>query len=128
MAQKEVMINRKKIWQPDSPMQWNFEVTYTPDSTRPQNGTGHFTVMFVTHSLSYVGTYIPAADTAEILQMIVGKQYEITAFNPYMGKWVTDVCYTGKGDLGIKTLREGGEMVNNLSFNAVYVNPLILVE
>lgn len=127
MAQKEILINGRKIWQPNSPMQWNFEVTYTPDSSRPQNGVGHFTVLFVVNSLSYVGTNIPASEAAEILQMIVGKRYELTAFNPYMGKWVTDVCYTGKGDLNLKTLQEGEEMVNNLSFNAVYIKPLTLV-
>lgn len=124
MAQKRIQIDGKDIWQPDEDMQWDFETTYTPDSSRPQNGEGHFTELFTTHSLAYSASRIPAAETKKILQLIIGRKYQLTAFIPYYGEWRTKKCYTGKGTFRIKTLEENGEKFNNISFNAVFVSPL----
>lgn len=124
MAQKKILINNTEIWQPDQDMAWNHETTYTPDSTRVQSGEGHFTEMFTTESFGYSGSSIPISEVKKILQMIVGKKYNLYAFNPYFGKWMTMRCYTGQGSLNIGTLEENQERITSLTFNAVDIMPL----
>lgn len=124
MAQKKILINNTSIWQPDKDLAWNHETTYTPDSTRTQVGEGHFTEMFTTESFSYSGSNIPVPEVKKILQMIVGKKYDLYAFNPYFGEWMTMKCYTGQGSLNIGSLKDGGERISSLSFNMVDLKPL----
>lgn len=124
MDQQKIMINNTVIWQPDADLEWSHETTYTPDSTRTQDGVGHFTEMFTTESLGYSGSDIPVNEVSKILQMIVGKKYDLYAFNPYFGRWMTMRCYTGKGTLNIGTLEADGEKISTLSFNMIDINPL----
>lgn len=124
MAQKRILINNTAIWQPDRDLAWNYETTYTPDSTRTQNGMGYFTEMFTTESFGYTGSDIPVSEVSKILQMIVGKKYNLYAYNPYFGMWMTMYCYTGQGSLNIGTLKDGGEKISSLSFNMIDIKPL----
>lgn len=124
MAQNKILINGIEIWQPDEELQWSYETTYTPDATRTQNGVGHFTPMFTTESFGYPATYMPAEEWAKISQMIIGREYDLFAYNPHFGKWMTMRCYTGQGSLNIKTLVEGDEMFSSVSFNMVDIVPL----
>lgn len=124
MAQNVIKINDTEIWQPDRDMAWSYEVTYTPDSARAQDGTGYFTEMFTTESFAYSATDIPVEEARKILRRIVAKKYSLFVFNPFFGKWMTVKCYTGQGSLNIGTLEEDGETISSLSFNAVDIVPL----
>lgn len=124
MAQEKIKINGVEIWQPDEELAWNYETTYTPDSTRVQSGEGHFTEMFTTESFGYTSSGMPAAEWAKISQMIVGKKYDLYAWNPHFGKWMTMRCYTGQGSLNVKTLEVGNERFSSVSFNMVDLIPL----
>lgn len=124
MAQKKYKINNVEIWQPDTELSWDFETTYTPDSTRTQDGVGHYTEMFTTESFGYEASHVPVAEWTKISQMIVGKKFDLFAWNPHFGRWKTMRCYVGKGSLKIGTLEENGEKYSSISFNMVDIVPL----
>lgn len=124
MAQKKIKINDTDIWQPDEDLAWDYETTYTPDSTRSQDGMGHFTEMFTTESFGYKASHVPVAEWSKISKMIIGKKFDLYCFNPHFGKWMTHRCYVGKGSLSIKTLEDGQEKYSSISFNIVDIKPL----
>lgn len=124
MAQNKIKINGVEIWQPDEELDWNYETTYTEDSGNTQDGVGHITPMFTKESFKYVAKFIPASKATEILKMIVGKQFNLYAYNPYFNKWMTMRCYVGKGSLKIKTVKNNDETMKSLSFNMVDLVPL----
>ena len=124
MAQQKYLINGVEIWQPDQDLDWNYETTYTEDSTRTQDGVGHFTEMFTTESFAYQASHVPVAEWTKISQMIVGQKFDLYAWNPHFGKWMTHRCYVGKGTLNIGTLEEGYESYSSISFNMVDIHPL----
>ena len=124
MAQEKYKINDVEIWQPDQDLGWDFETTYTEDSTRVQTGEGYFTEMFTTESFAYQASHVPVAEWTKISKMIVGKKFNLYAWNPHFGKWRTHRCYVGKGSLSIGTLEENYEKYTNISFNMVDIMPL----
>lgn len=125
MAQERIDINSKGIYQPDQGLSYSFESTYTTDSTRTQDGKGHFTPMFTVEQLGYTATGIPAAEAAKILQEIItGKNFTLHYYSLYYGQWRDGTFYVGKGDCEIGSLEEGGEYLSSLSFNMTGVNPL----
>lgn len=124
MAQKKYLINGVEIFQPDEDLGWDFETTYTADSTRTQDGEGHFTEMFTIESFQYQASHVPVAEWTKISQMIVGKKFDLYTWNPHFGKWMTHRCYVGKGSLVIKSLEEDREHYSSISFNMVDNVPL----
>lgn len=123
--QEVIKINNIEIFQPDSGLKYSFESTYTKDSTRTQDGKGHFTPLFTVEQLGYSAKGIPIADAATILQQIArGQQFSLRYFSAYYGAWRTGVFYVGKGDCQIGTLEEDGEFLSSLSFNMTGVNPI----
>lgn len=124
MAQEKYKINGIEIFQPDEDLGWDFETTYTEDSTRTQDGEGHFTEMFTVESFQYQASHVPVAEWTKISQMIVGQKFELYAWNPHFGKWKTHKCYVGKGSLVIGTLENDYETYSSISFNMVDVKPL----
>lgn len=125
MAQEYVKINGKKIKQPDAGLGYDFETTYTEDSTRVKSGTGHFTSLFTVESLSYEASLLTVSEMKEILQEVAkGNSFPLHYFSPYYGTWRDDEFYVGKGSLSIGALNEGGELYDSLSFNMIGVNPI----
>ena len=105
MAQDYIKINNVVIRQPDENMGYNFETTYTEDSTRVQSGVGHFTAMFTVESFSYEATDVTIAEMSQILQLIAkGRNFTLHYFSPYYGTWRNDTFYVGKGSLSIGRL------------------------
>lgn len=117
-------INNTEIYQPDEDLGWDFETTYTPDSNRTQDGTGHFTEMFTTESFQYQASHVPVAEWTKMSKMIVGKKFDLYAWNPHFGKWRTHRCYVGKGTLNIGSLEEGNQKYSSISFNMIDIKPL----
>lgn len=125
MAQDCIKINNKKVWQPDSDTAVAFETTYTQGSTRAQSGKGKFTPMFTVERFTYIASDVPMEEASRILQMVVGKNFELHYFSVYYGKWRTGTFYVGQtSDIKIKTLKEDHEKVSSLSFNMQGVNPI----
>ena len=65
-----IRMNGKEIFQPDEGLAYNFETTYTEDSTRLQDGSANFVPMFTVEQLSYQATDVPSDKAAEILQIV----------------------------------------------------------
>ena len=125
MAQQKITINSLDIWQPDADLDYNFETTYSSDSTRTQDGTGHFTALFTVEQLGYSATDIPVAEASKILQQVIkGKHFSLHYFSPYYGAWRDGTFYVGKGDCSIGTLEADGERLSSLKFNMTGVYPI----
>lgn len=125
MSQQKIDINDVDIYQPDSGLAYNFESTYTSDSTRTQDGVGHFTPMFTVEQLGYSATGIPVAEATKIIKQIIkGKPFKLHYYSLYYGGWRDDRFYVGKGECEIGTLEDGGETLSSLSFNMTGINPI----
>lgn len=123
--QDYIRMNNEKIRQPDEGLGFEFETTYTEDSTRVQSGVGHFTPMFTVESFSYEAAGVTIAEMKTILQIVAkGKYFTLHYFSPYYGAWRDDTFYVGKGSLAIGTLRADEELYDSLSFNMIGVNPI----
>lgn len=125
MAQNYIKINNTVIRQPDEGLGFDFETTYTEDSTRVQSGVLHATPMFTVESFSYSASTLTVAEVKTILQLVAkGKTFTLHYFSPYYGAWRDDKFYVGKGSLEIGRLNESGERIDGLSFNMIGVNPI----
>ena len=123
--QDYIKMNDVVIHQPDEGMGYDFETTYTEDSTRVQSGRAYATPMYTVESLHYEATWIPAKEASKILQFIDrGAPVKLHYFSPHYGKWRDDEFYVGKGSLSIGRLNADDETLSNLSFNLVGVNPI----
>lgn len=123
--QDYIRMNNVKIRQPDEGLGFEFETTYTEDSTRVQSGVGHFTPMFTVESFSYEASGVTVAEMKTILQIVAkGDYFTLHYFSPYYGAWRDDTFYVGKGSLDIGTLRADEELYDSLSFNMIGVNPI----
>lgn len=123
--QQKYLINGVEIWQPDKDLEWNYEKTYTEDSTRVISGVGHFTKLFTTQSFAYKATHVPVAEWTKISQMVITEElFDLYTWSPHFGRWMTHRCYVGKGSLVIGSLENGYESYSSISFNMVDNFPL----
>lgn len=123
--QEKITINGTVIRQPDTGLAFDFETTYTEDSTRVQSGVGHFTPMFTVEAFGYEASGLTKAEMYTILQLVAkGGNFQLHYYSPYYGTWRTDTFYVGKGSLKIGSLIEDGELFDSLSFNMIGVNPI----
>lgn len=125
MEQEKITFNGVAIKQPDESLGYDFETTYTEDSTRVQSGVLHSTPLFTVESFSYSASWLTIQEMKQILQIVAkGISFQMHYFSPYYGKWRDDTFYVGKGSLSIGILRKDKEMFKSLSFNIVGVNPI----
>lgn len=123
--QDMIKINGIAIYQPDEDLGYNFETTYTDDSTRVQSGAGIFTPMFTVEQLSYSATDIPVDKASEILNHVIrGNKFMLHYFSVYYNTWRDAEFYVGRGQFAIGTLSEDKERLSSLSFNMTGVNPI----
>ena len=122
--QDVIKMNGKTILQPDEGLGYDFETTYTDDSTRVQSGVLHASAMFTVEAFSYEATWVGLEDMKTILQIVAkGKPFTLHYFSPYYGAWRDGRFYVGKGSLEIGRLN-AAERFESLSFNMIGVNPL----
>lgn len=125
MAQDYIKMNGRIILQPDEGLGYDFETTYTEDSTRVQRGALHATAMFTVESLSYEASWVSVEEMKTILQIVdKGRPFTLHYFSPHYGAWRDGRFYVGKGNLSIGRLNETQEMYDKLSFNMTGVDPL----
>ena len=125
MAQEYIQMNGTVILQPDEGLGYDFETTYTEDTTRVQSGTLHTTAMFTVESFSYEASWVSLQDMKTILQIIAkGKPFDLHYFSPYYGAWRNGRFYVGKGSLSIGRLNAAEERFESLSFNMIGVDPI----
>lgn len=120
-----IRMNGKEIFQPDEGLAYNFETTYTEDSTRLQDGSANFVPMFTVEQLSYQATDVPSDKAAEILQIVAkGETFTLHYFSMYYGIWRDGTFRVGKGSLNIGSLEENYERLSSLSFNMTGDEPI----
>lgn len=125
MAQDYIKLNGTVIAQPDEGLGYDFETTYTEDSTRVQSGKLHASAMFTVESLSYKATYITAEEASAILRIVdSGRPFTLHYYSLHYGAWRDGRFYVGKGTLSVGRLNERDETVDELSFNMIGVDPL----
>ena len=125
MAQDYIKMNSIVVPQPDEGLGYDFETTYTQDTTRAMNGTLYAGAMFTVESLAYKVTYISAAEASQVLQIVdSGKPFTLHYFSLHHGKWRDGQFYVGKGSMSIGRLNEQNEIVDELSFNMIGVDPI----
>lgn len=125
MAQEKITINGVEIRQPDEGLGYDFETTYTEDSTRVQSGQLHITPLFTVEAFSYSATWLTADEMKTILRQVAkGSSFTLRYFSPYYGAWRSDNFYVGKGSLSIGRLITDEERFESLSFNMIGVNPI----
>ena len=125
MAQNFIMMNGVKIRQPDKGLGYNFETTYSEDTTRLITGGLHSTTLFTVEALSYQATGVTVQEMKQILGIIAsGRPFTLHYFSPLHGKWRNDKFYVGQGNLAIGTLKEDSEEYDSLSFNMTGANPI----
>ena len=123
--QEKITFNDIAIKQPDEGLKYDFETTYTDDSTRVQSGVLHSTPLFTVESFGYSSSNLTIEEMRTILQIVAkGKRFKMHYLSPYYGQWRDDTFYVGKSSLSIGTLRQDKERFKSLSFNVVGVNPI----
>lgn len=125
MAQEYIKFNSTSIRQPDAGLGYNFETTYTSDTTRTQIGVLRASPMFTVESFSYEASNLTVAEMSQILKIVAGgNKFTMHYFSPFYGEWRDDVFYVGKGSLSIGTLNHESELYESLSFNIIGINPI----
>lgn len=123
--QDYIKINDVIIRQPDTGLGYDFETTYSEDTTRVQSGVLYATPLFTAESFSYTASNVSIAEMTEILKIVAkGNPFKLHYFSPYYGAWRDDMFYVGKGSLAIGRLQDGAEYFDELSFNMIGVNPI----
>jgi len=123
--QDTIKINGIEIFQPDEGLQYNFETTYSSDSTRVQSGQAHFTPLFTVEQLGYTATDISVKDAKQIIEQIIkGFPFMLHYYSVYYGNWRDAKFRVGKGQFSIGSLVEGEEKITSLSFNMTGEEPI----
>ena len=125
MAQDYIKMNGTKILQPDEGLGYDFETTYTEDTTRAMNGTLYANAMFTVEAFSYEASWVSAEDMKAILQIVArGKPFTLHYLSPYYGVWRDGRFYVGKGSLSVGRWNEKEERYESLAFNMIGVDPI----
>ena len=124
-AQEAILMNGKRIKQPDKDLGYDFETTYTEDTTRTIIGPIHLTPIFTVEALSYQATELTIQEIKQILSIVAkGNAFTLHYFSPYYGEWRNDKFYVAKGNIKIGTLKVDEERFSSLSFTMTGVNPI----
>ena len=125
MEQELIKIDGVAVRQPDEGLGYDFETTYTADTTRTQDGVLHASAMFTVESLSYSATNVSAAEMAELLRLTAGgRTFTLHYFSPKEGMWRDGRFYVGKGSMSLRRLNRGSERADSISFRMTGVDPI----
>ena len=118
-------MNGTVIRQPDEGLGYDFETTYTADTTRTQSGRLAASRMFTVEALSYSASHMTSEEMKTILRIIAkGGAFTLHYFSPYYGGWRDGKFYVGRGSLSVRRLNTAGERYDSLSFRMTGVEPI----
>ena len=124
MAQERFLFDGVDIVQPDDGLGYDFETTYSEDTTRVMSGELHATPLFTVEAFSFKASNVPLATAAALLSAVVGRNFQFRYLSLYYGRWRTDTFYVGKGSLSVGPVLEGDEAISSISFTIVGVNTI----
>ena len=123
--QEYIKLNGVLIRQPDEGLGYEFETTYTEDTTRTMDGTLYSGAMFTVESFSYEASWLTQEEMSAILQIVAkGAPFTLRYLSPYDGRWRDGRFYVGKGSLSVGRWNEAEERYEKLSFNMIGVDPI----
>lgn len=123
--QDYIKINGITIVQPDEDgYTANLSTTSTEDSDRDMSLVMHNTPIGTVESYSLKWTDIKASDMALILNQVLNKpSFSMHYFDILTGRWRDGEFYATTFNSPCKTIEDGVEAWDELSFNAIGVNP-----
>lgn len=127
MSQQKISVNGWNAVQPVT-FDYQFQTTSTEDSGRPMSGNASISPLFTVEAFDVVYEDLTIAQTSALLHHIVQKPsspyFSLHYFSPYYGTWRTDQFYVGEGSLKVRTLKEGEELIGEISCSFVGRNKL----
>ena len=122
MAQQKVTLNNWNAVQPTQ-MDWSFETTSTSDSTRVMAGKLYDTPLFTVEAFDMTYSNLTRAQVSAILQIIVKRPstpyFVMHYYSPFSNTWKDGTFSISQGSLKIRSLKEGEENMQEISFRAV---------
>lgn len=115
-------LNGKKVIQPDG-YSAALATTSTEDSDRDMRLVMHNTVVGTVQAYDLSWRYISLADAAEILSHVYEKNFTAHYMDIFSGKWRDADFYASNFNAPCKTLEDGVECWDELSFSIIGVQP-----
>lgn len=122
--QNKITLDNIEIAQPDE-LGYSFETMYTEDSGRVQTGTAVVSPMFTVEAFSLGYKFLSLEEAHVIVQKILrGGKVLVHYPSVFYNGWRDGYFYVGKGDTDWGRVNTGEELVENLKFNIVGVEPV----
>lgn len=127
MAQKRIAVDGWNAVQPMT-FDYNFQTTSSEDSGRVMSGRANISPLFTVEAFDVTYEDLTPAQASALLKKIVQRPskpyFSLYYYSPYYGNWRTDEFYVGEGSLKVKTLKDGEEMMSQISCSFVGRNKL----
>lgn len=127
MAQNRIAVDGWSTVQPTK-FDYNFQTTSSEDSGRVMSGRANISPLFTVEAFDVTYEDLTPAQASALLKKIVQRPskpyFSLYYFSPYYGNWRTDQFYVGEGSLNVRTLKEGEEMMAQISCSFVGRNKL----
>lgn len=118
------MIDGEVIRQPDEDTPFNWETTYSEDTSRSYTGTMYINPLFTVIQVPYRATELTEAEMSQILRKIIGRKFLFHYHSPYDGCWRDDYFYVGKGEAVLGQFNKNTATYSSLSFNATRIDTI----
>lgn len=122
MAQKRIAVDGWNAVQPIT-FDFNFQTTSSEDSGRTMSGRASISPLFTVEAYDVEYDDLTPAQASALLKKIVQRPskpfFSLYYFSPYYGNWRTASFYVGEGSLKVRTLKEGEEMISQISCSFV---------
>lgn len=127
MSQNRIAVDGWNTVQPTT-FKYNFQTTSSEDSGRTMSGKASISPLFTVEAFDVEYEDLTPAQASALLKKIVQRPskpyFSLFYYSPYYGNWRTDQFYVGEGSLDIKTLKEGEELISQISCSFVGRNKL----
>lgn len=127
MAQKRIAVDGWNAVQPMT-FDYNFQTTSSEDSGRVMSGRANISPLFTVEAFDVTYEDLTPAQASALLKKIVQRPskpyFSLYYYSPYYGNWRTDEFYVGEGSLKVRTLKEGEEMMSQITCSFVGRNKL----
>lgn len=126
MSQQRLKFNDYTLPNPsDDGYQVQFATTSTTNSKRTMRGVMKNVPLFSVEAYTLKWKNISGAAVSRILSEVMGKSgFNFYHYNVYTARWETSLFYAANFNSPVISLKEGKEIVKELSFQVTGVNPL----
>ena len=102
-----------------------FATTSTSNSGRTMRGVMNNVPLFTVEPYNLRWVNLPASEVSAILAQVMGKSgFNFYHYNVYANRWETGVFYVANINSPFISLKDGKEIVKELTFQVTGVNPI----